>query len=569
MQKKNVLQLQEIKIERFYQQKNSLVNQLQEFISERLSPSHYQQIKVEFKNRAKIKSSEELSPLFDFWLYFFYRYENGLRGIEWFLAEKGQRLSDEELVMVKRWIGLKPKLVQAIDKTYSEILFLDFFTKEKLPVSNYQENIPFFTPWYSTLGLLEPFDNLYYFNGVRRMTSPKGFHHATMLAQSLMRETGLTHEEVLVEYYPELLYALQDDMEKEDVEEKEFIQYNYKFLLQDKRIGENFLYNEEYLTIETWEDSCKKLVWLDDLQIYQDSELDGKIQFGEVLASLELREHTLTFISTSLETVNLFLRKLQRAKGIFQLQESLEEKLTLPIQAEVKQVSVMIEKDVPEYFPIFAQQLWTFEKNEPIPMYDHLSLRELVEKGKGDKAELWLKQAEYQLYLLLYQQYGKVEVTADFNTVRRQLGLELSPFVTGGMQRHSELLPVYNKKPRVTFVLKEDIPVYDNLGFLPETVNNFYAKDLIAFYKEKTNGASVSTKRKYENSLYDIREFLESSAVESWNECDSVFWQKFLEKGIYQINETVSKTKLKDRNSTVKALIKWLEKEKNNGVQGK
>ncbi|MBB6444092.1 hypothetical protein HNR53_000700 [Bacillus benzoevorans] len=298
MQKNNVLQLQKFKIERFYQQKNSLVNQLQDFISERLSSSHYQQIKFEFKNRAKLKSAEELSLLFDFWLYFFYRYENGLRGIEWFLAEKGQRLSDEELVMVKRWIGLKPKLVQAIDKTDSEILFLDFFTKEKIPVSNYQENIPFFTPWDSTLALLEPFDHIYYFNGVRRMASPKGYHHATMLAQRLMRETGLTHEEVLVEYYPELLHALQDDNEKEDVGEKEFIQYNYKFRLLDKRIGENFLYNEEYLTIEAWEDACKKFVWLDDLHIYKDSELDGDIQFGEVLASLELRDQTLTFIST-------------------------------------------------------------------------------------------------------------------------------------------------------------------------------------------------------------------------------------------------------------------------------
>ena len=187
MQKKNVLQLQEFKIERFYQQKNSLVSQLQDFISERISPSLYQQIKSEFKNRAKLKSYEEQSLLFDFWLYFFYRYENGLRGIEWFLEKSGQRLSDDELVMVKRWIGLKPRLVQAIDKTDSEIMFLDTFTKEKLPVSIYQENIPFFTPWYSTLALLEPFDNIYYFNGVRRMASPRGFHHATMLAQSLMR----------------------------------------------------------------------------------------------------------------------------------------------------------------------------------------------------------------------------------------------------------------------------------------------------------------------------------------------------------------------------------------------
>ena len=72
----------------------------------------------------------------------------------------------------------------------------------------------------------------------------------------------------------------------------------------------------------------------------------------------------------------------------------------MPIQAEVKQISIMLEKDVPEYFAIFAQHTTgPLEQNEPIPMYDHLSLRGLVEKGKGDKAELWLKQAEYQSVL--------------------------------------------------------------------------------------------------------------------------------------------------------------------------
>ena len=39
MQKKNVFQLQEFKIERFYQQKNSLVSQLQDFISETFNQS--------------------------------------------------------------------------------------------------------------------------------------------------------------------------------------------------------------------------------------------------------------------------------------------------------------------------------------------------------------------------------------------------------------------------------------------------------------------------------------------------------------------------------------------------
>lgn len=558
MKKNNVVQLRELKVEQFYQQKLKLVNQLSDFIYERVSENLYYRLKSEFKDRAKLKSDKDLGGLLDFWLYFFYRYENGMRGIEWFLTEKGQRLSEEELVMAKRWAKLKPKLVQAIDKSESQVVFLDFFTKEKYLVSAHHENIPFLTPWYSTLALLEPLEDEFYFNGVRTLASPNGFHKATILVQKLMKQTGLDHEQIFIEYYPELLEALRDELD-EDLGEKEFIQYNYKFLLNDKVIGENFLYNEECFTIETWEDSYKKLVWLDNIQIYEDSELEGGIHIAEVLASMELKNNSLTFVSSSLKIVNQFLRKLYKARGAFQLIDDQEERITIPFNAEVMQLSLSLEKGVPEYFAIIAQNKWNLQIDEPIPMFGNLSLRQLVEKGKEDLAEVWLKQSEYNVYLLVYQQFGKVDITADFNTVRRELGLEFSPFVTGGKQRHSKLLPVLNNEQRKTVILEQDIPIYENLGFTPNTVDNFYTKDLIAFYKEKTDGMSESTQRKYQNSLYDIREVLERSSIKTWDECDFSFWQEFISNGIYEINDRVSKTKQKDMVSTVKALTKWLE----------
>jgi hypothetical protein len=277
---------------------------------------------------------------------------------------------------------------------------------------------------------------------------------------------------------------------------------------------------------------------------------------------LKLKNKTLTFVSSSLEIVNQFLRKLQRAGGAFQLVDAQEERINLPFNAEVKQTSIALEKGVPEYAALFAQYNWDIEIDQPIPIFDNLSLRELVKKGKEDLAEVWLKQAEYNHYLLIYRQYGKVEITADFNTVRRKLGLDFSPFVTGGKQRHSELLQVKNREQRKTVILQEDIPIFEKLGFSPDTIDNFYTKDLIAFYKEKTNGVSKSTERKYQNCLYDIREALESSSVKNWNECDLAFWKEFLSHGIYAIYERVSYTMIKDTVSTVKALTKWLEKER-------
>ena len=134
--------------------------------------------------------------------------------------------------------------------------------------------------------------------------------------------------------------------------------------------------------------------------------------------------------------------------------------------------------------------------------------------------------------------------------------------MTGGKQRHSELLPVINIEQRKTVILEEDIQIYENLGFTPETIDNFYTKDLVAFYKDKTNGMSENTIRKYKNSLYDIREALERSSVKNWDECGFSFWEEFLSNGIYDIYNKVSKTKQKELVSTVRALMKWLEKEK-------
>jgi hypothetical protein len=562
MQKNNVVQLQEFIIERFYQQKNMLVDRLNDFIHERISQSLYYRLESQFKTRAKLKASAEQRGLFDFWIYFFYRHENGMRGIEWFIKENGHRLSLEERLMAIRWSELKPKLIQAIDKKESHILFRDFFTKETYQVSTYQENIPFFTPWYSTIALLEPVEGQYYFNGVRSLASPKGFQNAINLVQRLMTQTEMSHDQVLIEYFPELLVSLRDDKEDEDSREKEYVQYIYKFMLKDKVRGENFLYNEENFTILTWEETNKKLDWIDNIQTYTDSELKGQVKVAEVLASLELNNNTLTFTSYSLEIVNQFLKKLARTQGSFQLVDDQEERITLPMQADVKQMTASMEKGIPEYFVLYAQSNWIATIDEPIPMYDNLSLRELVGKGKADLADLWLKQSEFNIYKIVYQQFGKVEITADFNTVRRELGLELSPFVTGGEQRHSELIPLSETKQRNLVVLEEDIPIYKKLGFSPETIDNFYTKDIIAFYKEKAYGKSEGTERKYRYSLYDIREVLEKNSVNNWDECDLFFWKAFLSIDFFKINNNrVNKTMVKDMITTVKALTKWLEKE--------
>lgn len=560
-EKDNVVQLQEIKEERFYQQKHALVNQLGKFIDNQVPRSLYYRLLSEFKNRTDQKLGEQQSGFFNFWLYFFYRYENGMRGVEWFLAENEHRLSAEEKIMANRWAKLKPQLMQAVNQTKSNVIFMDYFTKETYHVSNSKENIPVFIPWYSTLGLLEPVENYYYFNGVRSLASPKGFQHAVNLVQKLMQQTDLNRDQLLINYYPEILAALLDDTDAEDPKEKEIVQYTYTFTLTNKARAENFLYNNQEFDIDQWDETAKKLTWIGDVKAYTDSELDGQVHLGEVLATLEIENEKLMFSTYDLAVVSQLLKKLQRAEGSLRLIDDQEERIKIPMQVQVQQKAAHLEKGVPEYFALYAQYELTAELDQPIPKYDHLSLRDLVENGKKEIAEVWLKQSEYNMYKIVFEQYELVEVTADFNTARKELGLDLSPFVTGGEKRESALHSITPSKQRATAVLEADIPIYENLGFSPETINNFYTDDIIAFYKDRTYGKSEGTERKYRNSLYDVREVLEKHSMESWSDCDLLFWESLLAKDLFELNINVSKSMVKDMISTVKGLTKWLSKQ--------
>src|SRR5699024_10871000 len=80
------------------------------------------------------------------------------------------------------------------------------------------------------------------------------------------------------------------------------------------------------------------------------------------------------------------------------------------------------------------------------------------------------------MYKQVLDQQEKVEVTADFNSIRSSLGLSPSPFVTGGVHRQTTIEPIEleDKSPRL---MEEDIPYLEELGFQPETIDQFYISD--------------------------------------------------------------------------------------------
>ncbi|QGQ48196.1 SEC-C domain-containing protein [Metabacillus sediminilitoris] len=563
--KENVIQIQEVKEDRFLQNKHKLVIKLKDFLSKKIPRVQYYQLEAEFKNRSQHTLDEMLnSGLFDFYLFFFHRFENGLRGIEMFMNETESQLPQEEKQMANTWLTLSPKLVQAINKENETILFEDVLTKEQYQVADSRDNLPTFAPWIGTIALLEPFDDLYYFNGVKIFQDPNGVFRAVKKVEELMQNAKLTREQVLFDYLPEILASLLVD-EENDKQTREILEYTLQYTVQDQQVLSQFIHGQEHFTIDTWDQENKACSWAGNWYQYTDNEISEPIFLAEVYGKLFVENDLLTFISLDekrLEEFKQIIDPLIDCLALTNLDEKTKS-FTIPFYAEIRDMMFSLGKDIPQYFALYAQGDIRFEFDKPIRQFKGLTIKELIESGRIADAENWLKQIEFNLYQQVRQQYQHVDITADFNTVRKELGLPLSPFVTGGDKRISTFEQITKQNQQAAPRVEID-PDYEQLGFTIESINSFYAEDMVAFFKEKTAGKSENTVRKYRNSLQDLVIIFDMYDMTnwSWDSLDYTFWEKTYVLDFLSLYEVISKTAIKDFLSTTKALAKWLDQKK-------
>lgn len=568
MNKQQVVQLQAVKEERFFQQKHQLTNKLRSFIHNQISSGETFQLETTFHKRSA-RVFRDYKPYAQFWMYFFHRYENGLRGIEWFVQEEGHRLEEEERAMAEQWMNMKPQLLQAVEEQEHDVLFENIVSKERYAAPKSEEHLPYVRPWYGTLGLLEKKDSHYYFNGTRIMVGPFGVRSARIKAEKIQKETGLSFTDVLIDYYPELLAELQTTIE-DDVptgEIYEVKEYSYVFEIEDEERAEAFLQNDTSFLIDRWTSVGKQLSWTGDWKTYKDNEMDGEILLADVYAALSIKGTTLTVKTYSLASINAIFKKLLESPSTFMFKGDKETMIGhLPIQVQPK--TVQIHESIPSYFALYAQNEGLLDVDAKIPKYKYQSLRELVSDGHSQLADDWLKQSEYMVYENVVEQFGEVKVTADFNKPRKELGLPLSSFVTGGADRVTAFKPAPAESPveRETQVVEEDLPLFEDLGIELENKEAFYVQDILRFYREKGVGKTSGTKKKYRDSLFAIREILEAREVESWDVCTLEFWEHVLTHDFLKRNPDSTVTFAKDFVSVVKALTKWLDKEKDLNV---
>lgn len=153
------------------------------------------------------------------WAYFFRVYDNGLRGIDWFMEERGHKYTGEDLSMLGRWLEMKLSCYQHVDRYEQGEIIEDIWTKERFKMP-YNETMIKMPPWTVAIAMLEPFVEHFCIHGVTMWGHPD-------IAREIIARVGALQEEqaaasgqqsspadLLTSHYPELLELCQRINEK-------------------------------------------------------------------------------------------------------------------------------------------------------------------------------------------------------------------------------------------------------------------------------------------------------------------------------------------------------------------
>lgn len=561
MKKENVVELANHRREQFYLSKQHLVEKIGYFLESKIFYQDYQQLKNEFSRRTKGFIQEDMQEsFFVFWLFFYHRFDDGLRGVDWFNRDRAHSLDVKEKRMLDSWIHMKPRFLQLVRIEGNHAIFEDKDTKEQFPMSTHAENLAHAVPWLSTFAMVEEFDDVYYFNGFWMGVGPIQLRRAEIKVQEIMEETGLNRSDVFEKYFPEITVALLNRNWEIHGLEREVYEYNITYSIENSLYVTEFLRGQKDFKINKWEKNEKELVWAGNWRVYHDSECELPVKLADVFGTITVNEkdNSLTFETMQKECMEEMKERLSSLGNKLTLKDEIA-KLVGTSTKESHNTMVSMDEEIPQYFALFAQDDLFYEVEQPIPMYDGRSLRELLAQGEIEKVETWLRNAEFVQYKQVLGKEEKVEVTANFNGIRKDMRLPLSPFVTGGEHRQTTIEPIEleDNGPRL---MEEDIPYLEELGFAPETIDQFYIGDFIRFYKERTIGKSDNTRRKYRHSLHDLRAILETKTLFRWEQCNTDFWKIVVEKDYPELfDDGPGKTEQKAFINTLKMFLTWLE----------
>jgi len=147
-------QVERVKEERFFERKLQLTLDIRAFLAQHNGGERVFNLQKEAPFDPSLGSVQEGSG--NMWAIFFRQYENGMRGIEWFLEERGRRYSGEDREMLEIWRAAKVSCYQLVDLYEQGTIMEDVWSGERFRMP-YNETMRKFPLQYVTVCMIEPF----------------------------------------------------------------------------------------------------------------------------------------------------------------------------------------------------------------------------------------------------------------------------------------------------------------------------------------------------------------------------------------------------------------------------
>jgi hypothetical protein len=542
-----VVEIRKVREERFFQLKNELSEEIYQFLERSLPFSEKLRAETVFDQKiSSTQNGDMFGPLFRLWYLFFHRFDNGLRGVEWFYQEKKTGLKAEKAQLLETWVSLVPRLIQIVDMDDNGITVEDAFTHERF-------HMPFCAtmsepvPWGGTFCLLEPFGEGYYVHGVAIIEGPQGIKHAYAKINQLMSETRRSYEQIAMTCFLEIVNELMDPYNFRHREMTKIDEVTLHYEVEDGKELVRYLEKQDVAIVDEQKGKITKLSFAGRQYIYEDNLASSPVYMREVLGFIEINKHYLKFVTFLPDAVESFMKVMEKAGSLACFIKKTVRKLDAPKNVEFRSYAIQLGENVPLYFGALANQTLDIYQSLHTPQeeWDGKTVMQMVEQGKKEEVERWLQEREYISFI--NAERLECPVTVDFNTIRRKFGLPLSPFVTLGEKRKTRLL----EKPRTDEMEQYDMPL--------EWIDSFFGKDIVDFFMEKTRGKSEATVSKYRTGLSIIVQYLLQSRLSSWTSITKDHWQQCIVYHYLETNGDVSINQAKSFFSTVKALAKWVD----------
>lgn len=554
MTKQTVVEMGQARVQKFFQRKFQLIQRMKEDILSNIPFQTYVTLRKQFSQHIHSSYAE---ILFEHWLLFFYKDENGLRGIEAYNQYFAHKLDPALRELAQKWEHLVPKLIQQVDYDHEGVFVQDLFSNEIYHMP-YCETMREWEPWAGTFCFLEEFDGQYYMNGIAVYVSPTELANVKTMIETLLIQTDSDYETVAMSYYPQILGELLKENDRPFLkgERKTLKETELHFQVTEMGLVVRTFNQMPTFRLNEYEHGYGKGSIIKKKYFYRDNTLVGTVVMEEVEGFVEFGPDQLKYRSTNETSIQRMKQWMSTIPGVI-LKDEKVESITIPASAEAKVYSFLLPEGAKPEFGMIAQfGLALLELDVPLPLFGGLSPKEMSKQGRYGELERWLQEQEYNNYKMMKYRLGSVEITADFNTIRKELGLPISPFVTMREERKSEIEEVIIKEVSQT---KELYNSLEEIGIPFQEENEFYIPAIVEFFNEKARGKSENTYYKYRMGLQTLSAWLNERSDISWKNIKKQDWLEFISFYYLDFNYDATINQVNNFFSVIKGFTKWLD----------